>query len=241
MAGQMSRAICFAIAAALIASPRSAAIAADPPSEAEAVRTATGIALDAPWKKKVYAFARAELQHPAWGWTHSERDFQLALQIARLEGLKIDGDILFAASFVHDIGAIGNFQQDGVDHAVRSVEIAEPLLTEAGFAVEKLPAVREAILGHMHDKSAGQSPESIALHDADTLDFLGTVGVARRLSVTGSAPDMTAGLARIREFSDKLPDRLVTKSAKSIAKKRVREMKSFLAELNEETADGRLP
>lgn len=56
---------------------------------ADPVRTITGIALDAPWKIKLYGFAREQLKHPAWGWTHSERDFLLASKIAERERLAI--------------------------------------------------------------------------------------------------------------------------------------------------------
>jgi uncharacterized protein len=224
-------------AALLLPSP----IAGAGPVKSEAVRTLTGIPLDAPWKRQIYAFAREKLAHPAWGWTHSERDFLMANQIAAKEGLAIDTDVLFAAAFTHDIGAIGEFQKEGVDHAVRSVELAEPMLLQAGFPAAKLAAVREAVLGHMHDKLPGRRNEAIVLHDADTLDFLGAVGIARRLVVNGNSPDYAGGVARIREFADQLPGRLVTNTAKDMAPSRVSEMHDFLDQLRTETANGRLP
>jgi uncharacterized protein len=201
----------------------------------------TNIALDAPWKQKLYAFAREKLKHPAWGLSHSERDYRLAMEIAAKEHLAIDTDILFAAAFVHDLGAIGEFQKAGVDHADRSAELAGPLLRDFGFPAQKIPAVSEAIIGHMHDRVSGKRAESIVLHDADTLDFLGTIGAARRLSVTGNAAEMTGGLAKIGEFADQLPGQLVTRTARKMAEPRVAEMRRFLAEINAETADGRLP
>lgn len=231
----------LAIVATLILLSHQPARAADQKGGAATSKTLTGIRLDSAWKRTLYRFAREKLLHPAWGWTHSERNFLLASEIATKEGLSIDVDVLFAASFAHDIGAIGEFQREGVDHAVRSVEIAEPLLREAGFPVEKLPAVREAILGHMHNKQPGVGTEAIILHDADTLDFLGAVGVARRLALTGTANDYADGVARIREFADKLPGRLVTRTAKAMAAPRAAEMRKFLEQLAGETADGRLP
>lgn len=209
--------------------------------EVSASQTLTGIPLDVAWKRSIYAFAREKLLHPAWGWTHSERDYRLAVEIAAREGMRVDPDILFAAAFTHDIGAIGDFQKEGVDHAVRSAELAGPLLQNAGFPEDKIAAVREAILGHMHDKIPGKSNEAIALHDADTVDFLGAVGVARRLSVTGEATDYNGGLARIREFADKLPARVVTSTGRQIADHRAAEMKEFLNQLAMETANGRIP
>lgn len=230
-----------AMVALVVALTAGATPVAASPAQSETMQSLTGIPLDSPWKRKLYQFARDELKHPAWGWTHSERDYRLATELAARDGLAIDRDVLFAAAFTHDIGAIGQFQKDGVDHAARSVEIAEPLLREAGFPVEKLPAVKQAILGHMHDQQPGTGHEAIVLHDADTLDFLGTVGVARRLSVTGQATDYAGGLGRIRDFADKLPGRLVTNAAKQMAVGRVAEMRQFLATLDAETADGRLP
>lgn len=228
----------FALAAALMLP---AAVKAAPPAPAQAIATAAGIPLDSVWKRTIYGFAREKLLHPAWGWTHSERDYLLASDIAAKEGLAIDTDVLFAAAFTHDIGAIGDFQKEGVDHAVRSVELAEPMLLQAGFPASKLPAVRAAILGHMHDKQPGNNNEGIVLHDADTLDFLGTVGVARRLAVTGDATDYAGGVARISDFADRLPGRLVTAAARNMAPRRVEEMRDFIDRLKAETANGRLP
>ena len=237
----MMRPTLLALPAALLMAQTQIASGANLHSPTQPVLTVTGTPLDAPWKQKLYVFARDKLKHPAWGWTHSERNFLLASEIAQKEGLAIDADVLFAAAFTHDIGAIGAFQKEGVDHAVRSVELADPLLREAGFPEERLPAVWEAILGHMHDKPPGSRSEAMVLHDADTLDFLGAVGVARRLVVNGNAHDFAAGVARISEFADKLPGRLVTRTAKDMAIPRVAEMRDFLGRLNKQTADGRLP
>lgn len=217
------------------------AAAADPATASSATGTLSGIPLDQPWKTRLYGFAREKLLHPAWGWTHSERDYQLAMAIAAREGMAVDRDVLFAAAFTHDIGAIGGFQKAGVDHAERSVDLAEPMLRDFGFPMAKWPAVRAAILGHMHDKPAGDSNAGIVLHDADTLDFLGTIGVARRLSVTGRATDTAAGLASIRESAETLADQLVTVTAKAMARSRVAEMRRFLKELDAQTHGGRLP
>ena len=234
----MRRSLSYAFALLLLCAAHHPASAGEARSPAQ---THTGIPLDTGWKQKLYAFAQEKLRHPAWGWTHSERDFRLASEIAASEKLTVDRDVLFAAAFIHDIGAIGEFQKDGVDHSVRSVELAGPLLREMGFPPDKIPAVNEAILGHMHDKSPGSRNEAIVLHDADTVDFLGTVGVIRRISATGTAPDYSAGLNKVRDFADKLPSRLVTRSAKAMAVPRVAEMRRLLVELDGETAGGRLP
>jgi uncharacterized protein len=197
--------------------------------------TAGGILLSSPWRSAVYAHARGKLLHPAWGWRHSERDFLIARQIARDEGLAIDEDVLFAAAFLHDAGAIAPFAKEGVDHAARSAELAEPLLRKAGFPMARFPAVKAAITGHMFDKKAGASDEAIVLHDADALDFLGATGIARRLSVTGDAPDMDAVLARLEQVYRDIPERLVTGTAKRMAIPRLVAMKAFFDQLKRET------
>lgn len=207
---------------------------------AEAKVTAGGILLSSPWRAAIYAHARDKLLHPAWGWRHSERDFLLARRIAREEGLAIDEDVLFAAAFLHDSGAIPPFAKEGVDHAVRSVELAEPLLRKAGFPMAKYPAVKAAILGHMFDTEAGSGAEAIALHDADALDFLGATGIARRLSSTGAAPDLDSVMTRLEALYEQIPGRLVTGTAKRMAIPRLVAMKAFFDQLKRESP-GRAP
>jgi uncharacterized protein len=225
----------FSFAAAL-------ALAAPAPAQLPVERnvTASGIALSAPWRHAVYAFAREKLLHPAWGWRHSERDFLIARQIAREEGLEVDEDILFAAAFLHDEGAIPPFAKDGVDHAVRSAELAEPLLRKAGFPMAKFPAVKAAIVGHMFDKEAASGAEARVLHDADALDFLGATGIARRLAVTGAAPDLDSVMARLESVYRDIPGRLVTAAGKRMAIPRLVAMETFFEQLKRE-APGRAP
>jgi uncharacterized protein len=223
-----------ALAALLLAAPAAAQLPREPKV------TAGGILLSSPWRSAVYAHARARLLHPAWGWRHSERDFLIARQIAREEGLTVDEDVLFAAAFLHDSGAILPFAKDGVDHSDRSAELAEPLLRKAGFPMAKFPAVRAAILGHMFDREAGAGDEAIVLHDADSLDFLGATGIARRLSVTGTAPDMDQVMARLETVYHDIPGRLVTASAKRMAIPRLVAMKTFFDQLKRESP-GRSP
>ena len=46
---------------------------------------------------------------------------------------------------------------------------------------QKLAIVQDAVSHHMYYHKPGATPEAIVLRDADTLDFLGAVGVARVL------------------------------------------------------------
>ncbi len=124
-------------------------------------QTVTGIALDAPWKATVYAFAQAKFRHPAWGWQHSERDYRLAVEVAQGDRLAVDTDVLFAAAFLHDMAAFAPWEKQGMEHGDRAAETSEAILRDAGFPMQKYPAVQAAERGHMYYSNAGTVPEAI--------------------------------------------------------------------------------
>jgi uncharacterized protein len=194
------------------------------------------------WRVAVYEFCRTRLQHTAWGLAHSERNFLLAQRLAREEGLELDQDVMFAAAFLHDVAAFEEFGKVGIDHTEAGADYAAEMLGKTGFPKERIPAVQEAIRGHMFYSKVAESPEAIVLHDADTLDFLGAVGIARIFSLTTRhawASDLRAAVATIDKFSKELPPKLITKAAKKIGEERVAEMKEFLDGLDRATHGGK--
>ncbi|MGZ9099922.1 MAG: HD domain-containing protein [Brevundimonas sp.] len=227
-------------AGALLLSPAASAAQEAPAVVATATATPAGIPLDSPWRRAVAVQAQDHFQHPSWGWRHSERNYLLGMALAEADGLTVDADVLFAAAFLHDWGGIAPFAAAGVDHAERSVQLAEPFLTEAGFPMEKFPAVRAAILGHMYDKEP-EGPEAIVLHDADALDFLGALGAARLLAATGDRPDYEQALGRIERFAADIPPRLKTAAARNMAAERIAVMTDFLTQVRRETPAGARP
>ena len=231
----------LAIAASvLLLIPANPSTAQDAVPAAAPTATPAGIPLDSPWRRAVFEQAHGHFRHPSWGWRHSERNYVLGMALARADGLTVDADVVFAAAFLHDWGGIEPFAAPGVDHAVRSVQLAEPFLTEAGFPMEKFPAVRAAILGHMYDKEP-EGPEAIVLHDADALDFLGVLGAARLLAATGDRPDYDQALGRIERFAVDIPPRLKTAAARDMAPQRVARMTELLADVRSETPEGARP
>jgi uncharacterized protein len=203
---------------------------------ADLAHTATGIPLDAPWKVTVYEFARKTLRHPAWGWQHSERDYQLAVEVAHGDGMTVDTDVLFAAAMLHDMAGFPPYEKKGMEHGERAAETSEPILREAGFPMQKYAAVQAAERGHMFYSNAGTIPEAIALHDADSLDFLGTVGAARIIALTGEQkPDIQAAIKTLRGFVHDIPPRLITNTAKRIGAQRAAELTALLDSLQTET------
>jgi len=213
--------------------------ASGPPAFASpAPKTATGIALDAPWKIAIYHLATTKFEHPAWGWQHSERNYQVALRLAKGDHLKIDTDVLFAACFLHDMAAFPPYQKKG-EHGMVAAEESVAVLRDAGFPMSKIAAVQAAERGHMYYNDAGTLPEAIVLHDADSLDFLGTISEARMISLTGEkAASFRAGVTALRSFIHDIPPRLITKTAKSIGAQRAAELKRELDELQAETLNG---
>lgn len=200
--------------------------------------TATGIPLDAPWKVTIYHLATTKFKHPAWGWQHSERNYRVALRLASGDHLKVDPDVLFAASFLHDMAAFPPYQKKG-EHGVVAADESVAVLRAAGFPMSKIAAVQAAERGHMYYSDAGTRPEAIVLHDADSLDFLGTIGEARMISLTGeSGASFRSGVVALRSFLHDIPPRLITKTAKSIGAQRTAELKRELDELQSETFDG---
>lgn len=190
------------------------------------------------WRVKVEQYAVAHLEHPAWGVAHARRDYRLSLQLAKAANLQVDDDALYAAAFLHDIGAIEGYSKQGVEHMARALELVDPILAEAGFPAEKLPLVHAIIGHHMYfSDPAGQPAEAVVFRDADTLDFLGTIGVSRIFALTGKhrwAPDIEGAEATIRKNAAELPARLTTAPARTLGAERVAEMNEFLERLKRE-------
>jgi uncharacterized protein len=201
-------------------------------------QTATGIPLDAAWKVTIYDLARSKFHHPAWGWQHSERNYRIALVLARGDGLRVDTDVLFAAAFLHDMAAFMPCVDTKLEHGECAAQQTGAILRAAGFPMEKLSAVEAAERGHMYYSNPGTQPEAIVLHDADSLDFLGDIGAARMISLTGaSAESFAREVKTLRDFVRDIPPRLITKTAQAMGAVRAAELERFLDALKAETFD----
>ena len=189
------------------------------------------------WKQKLATFIR-QFDHPAWGITHSERVYALALELAKQQDTDVDKDALLAAAYIHDVGELELYRRAGIDHAEQSAAFAEEMLVSGDFPQDKIPLVKEIILGHTSYADPPTSTEAVVFHDANLLDFLGAIGIARLLSMVGVddlTPDMRKAISLIQRFSRDWPDKLLTRPAKKIGKVRQAEMMTFLAALSNET------
>lgn len=203
-------------------------------------QTATGIPLDAPWKVTIYDLARSKFHHPAWGWQHSERNYRVALELARGDGLRVDTDVLFAAAFLHDMSAFMPCEDTKLEHGECAAQQSGAILRAAGFPMEKLPAVQVAERGHMYYSNPGTQPEAVVLHDADSLDFLADIGAARMISLSGeNAESFARAVKTLRTFVHDIPPKLITKTAQQMGAERAAELGRFLDALDSETFDGK--
>lgn len=210
-------------------------------SNANKSETNSGIPLDAEWKLDIYEFAVENLQHSAWGVAHYERNYHMSKRIASAENIALDEDVLFAASFLHDMGVFEPYAVQGAEHSKTAADNIEKILNPTDFPKEKIADVKEMILAHMFYSDAGQNQLAAVFHDADTLDFLGSIGIARIISITTRddwATDLPTAIKTIEGFNVDLPSKLIFESSKEIAKKRVKESTAFINSLKNESING---
>jgi putative nucleotidyltransferase with HDIG domain len=189
------------------------------------------------WKDKLIEIVK-DFKHPAWGFSHSTRVFEFSLELAKIQELEIDDEALYAAAYLHDIGAFDSYRQKGKDHSDVAIENSDDILTSIDFPSEKISLVKDIIKSHMFYVNPEDNNESKIFHDADTLDFMGYIGITRILSIVGVddwTPDLKSAIKLIEKFSNELPHKLVTKKAKEIGLDRAREMENFLKELKNQT------
>ena len=194
----------------------------------------------ADWRDSIRLLNEQHFKHTAWGTAHSVRDYDVGKWIAATDHLTYDDDVLFAAAYLHDIAGFAPWEKQGVDHQDRGAELMDSVLTGFGFPAEKIEKVKAAIRTHMPDRAPGAAIESQLLHDADGLDWLGAIGIARDMSIVdanGGEPNFGWALNRLRDDSSKVPGLLVTKAGKREAQRRLAVTRAFLKDLENETKE----
>jgi uncharacterized protein len=193
-------------------------------------------------------YAGAESAHD---FDHVLRVFALAERLSRAENA--DLEVVPAAALLHDI-ARADEDATGGDHALTAAERARAILLARGIAPAQVDAIAHAIAAHRFRSSTPpQTIEAQVLFDADKLDSIGAIGVARAYQVSGAlnqrlwspvAPEALA--TREQRNSDhsayaefvvklsKVRERLFTASARRIAEGRHAYMADFFARLEKE-------
>ncbi|HLO29889.1 MAG TPA: hypothetical protein VK249_12175 [Anaerolineales bacterium] len=168
-----------------------------------------------------------------WAVAHVRRLLELIRQIG--SDMPYDSLALTLATYMHDWGAFPRYIQKGVEHAIRSRRIAE---TEILPHMDLTPSMKEVILESIElhdyrDTRPTKSNEALLLREADMLDFLGVIGMARDFA--RGPRDLQACYQRIVDRRYGIQGRFTIPCAQEIARVRLERMEQALQWLNEES------
>ncbi len=136
--------------------------------------------------EKIKAYMCSCLNDSAHDSEHIYRVLNNALVIAKEED-HVDYDILIAACLLHDIARPEQIADPTLCHAAIGSEKAYCFLLDNGFSVEFAEQVRDCIRTHRFRKNdQPKSIEAKILFDADKLDVVGAIGIARTLVYRGT-------------------------------------------------------
>lgn len=167
-----------------------------------------------------------------WGITHVRRVLGLTKTIG--EGLTYNRPALQYAVYLHDWGAFPRYRQIGVDHALRSRQVAEELLPRTDLSPDAIPIVLDAIASHDYRcTNSVHSTEALLLREADWLDMLGIIGIAREFAWGPNKLELCA--RRIRSRMNGIAGRFTLPYSKTLAEVRLIEMQNFLQKLDQES------
>jgi uncharacterized protein len=192
-----------------------------------------------------------EGRDPAHDFEHIMRVYRNAEAIGKKENA--DMDVLLAAALMHDLVVYPKGSAKRSKSADDSADLAEEILRRHGFPQKKIERISYCIRTHSYSKKITPTTlEGRILQDADRLDALGAIGVARTFSVGGSENRMFYNpkdplceadrepddrLWTMDHFQKKLlkvKDSMHTETAKKLARKRTRFMRDFIEELRRE-------
>ena len=164
------------------------------------------------------------------GMDHSLRVWRNALKIAETE--ECDRQIVSLAALLHDAD----------DHKLFATENnanARKFLAEHGIPAETADRICETINAVSFSKNRGkhpETPEGRVVQDADRLDAMGAIGIARTFAYGGSHGRTPEG--SIDHFYEKLlllKDLMNTDKGRELAEERHAFMEAFLREWASET------
>ena len=173
--------------------------------------------------------------HDGEGWAvaHARRLLELIKDIG--DGLLYDSFALTLATYLHDWGAFPRYAQKGVEHALRSRQVAEAeILPNMDLSSSAKQVVLETIELHDYrDFRQTQSNEALLLREADMLEFLGMMGLAREFA--RGPKDIEACYRRILDRRAAIQGRFTLPRAREIAQIRLERLDQCLRWLEEES------
>lgn len=168
-----------------------------------------------------------------WALAHAKRLLELIKQIG--VDLTYDSHVMELATYMHDWGAFPLYIQKSVEHAVRSRQVVElQILPRLDLTPTQKTILLEAIELHDYrDTRPTNSNEALLLREADMLEFLGIVGIARDFA--RGPRDLQAGYRRVLDRRYGIEGRLTLPRAQKIAQFRFERMEQSLQWLLEES------
>ena len=192
---------------------------------------------------------------PAHDLAHVRRVVAWARRLATAEGA--DLAIVVPAAWLHDVATVPKNSPDRARASRIAADAATEWLASEGYPSARLPALRHAIEAHSFTAAIPcETVEAEVVQDADRLDALGAIGIARcyaMSAVLGSQiahpddpvpSDPPARALDDRRFATDhffvkllgLPATMQTAAGRAEATRRATHMRQFLAELRRETA-----
>ena len=181
---------------------------------------------------------------------HIMRVFKNAQKICKKENA--NEKLVLSAVLLHDIISYPKSDKRSKLSSIKSAEESKKILKKFNFTKEEIKIVSDAIRDHSFSRNKIPTTlEGKILQDADRLDAIGAIGIARVFAVGGSEKrpfyNVTDPFCKSRTPDDsiwtldhfyrkllKLESLMNTKSGKIEAKRRTKVMKEFLNELKTE-------
>jgi len=189
--------------------------------------------------------------NPCHDLDHVERVVENALVIGKKEGG--DLEILEVAALLHDVARKEQDESKGaICHAERGGVLARTILENLNYPEEKIKQVVHCVETHRFRKdNAPETIEAKVIYDADKLDVVGAIGIARAVSFSGfhgsrvhvhdvdieKGGEYGPNDCAYREFLvklQKIKDKMLTESGREMAKERHEFMIEFFDRINKE-------
>ncbi len=181
---------------------------------------------------------------------HTIRVYKNAQKICKKE--KANVKLVLSAALLHDIVSYPKSDKRSKISSIESAKKSKKILEKLGFSAEEIVIILDAIKDHSFSQNKiPKTLEGKILQDADRLDALGAIGIARVFATGGSLKrpfyniddpfckrripdDHTWTVDHFFQKLLKLESLMNTKSGKAEAKKRTRILKEFLNQLKQE-------
>jgi len=187
---------------------------------------------------------------PAHDFDHIMRVYKNAKKLAKKE--KANTKLVLCAVLLHDIVNYPKSDKRSKNSSTQSAIIAKKILAKYNLPNSEIKIITDAIRDHsFSNNKAPKTMEGKILQDADRLDAIGAIGIARTLAVSGAEKrpfyNKLDPFCSKRKPDDKkwavdhfykkllnLEKLMNTKSAKIEANRRTKILENFLSELKRE-------